>query len=163
MVKLVYAVLMCALSAVSMADAEPGRGPAVDVSVVAVAVAAPHAASQTQAGPYTGLIVDCRGIKIWRTMGPRIYDTDGRDVWGLVKMDYGDALGKGKAGYYKSVEQAKSMRVGDNPLIVKAVAATGNKYYPPDAVISVADGALVKSENEKYHFLEKYSAGLLVD
>lgn len=163
MVKLVYAALMCALSAVSMADTEPGRGPAVDVSVVAVAVAAPQAASQTQAGPYTGLIVDCRGIKISRTMGPLINDTDGRKVWGYVDMDYGEALGKGKVGYYTTVEQAKSVRVGSNPLVVKAVAATGNKYYPPDAIISVADGARVVAENEKSHFLDTYSVGFLID
>ncbi len=117
----------------------------------------------TSTGPYTGLLVDCRGIKISRAMGPRIYDESGGDVWGLIHMDPDLAQEKGKVGYCKSVAQAKSMRVGANPLIVKATASRGNKFYPSDAVVNIADGALVKSENTKYHFLENLAVGFLVD
>ena len=152
------------------ASAEPAVGPASPAAPVEP-VAAPSASSPTiepaVAGisrPFTGLLVDCRGLGIQRCMSPKILDDSGQEVWGTVKVDPDLVNEKGILGYYKSVEQAKAMgRVGSNPLVVKAAGKREVRPKFADPVVSQADAARIKAEDARSSFLDRLAVGFLVD
>lgn len=80
-------------------------------------------------GPFTGIIVDARGLPVKRSMAPRVVDAALRDVYSgaHASMDYLEDIGV--AGYATSIAAAlKLPRVGNKPLVVRAVGlgdATG--------------------------------------
>lgn len=70
---------------------------------------------------YTGLIIDARGAGVTPAMSPKIFDPDGKEVYGSLAVEREFALEHGIVGYVKDIEKAKSNdRVKGNPLIIKA-------------------------------------------
>jgi hypothetical protein len=116
-------------------------------------------------GPFTGLIVDCRGLGISAAMSPRILDSLGKEVWGTVQIDPDIAVDRGIVGYYHTLEQARaSSRAGDNPLIVRAIGRFGARSrFQPAPVVGVGDGARIVEENERTKFLETLHVCFVVD
>ena len=114
--------------------------------------------------PVTGLLVDCRGLGVKRSMSPKIVDDTGQEIWGTVRVDPELVNEKGIVGYYKSVEQVKAMgRVGKNPLVVKATGKSGPRLFPSDPVLSGADAARIIAEDARSHFLDRLAVGFVVD
>jgi len=114
--------------------------------------------------PFTGLVIDCRGIGIQRSMCPKILDESGQEVWGTMNVDPDLVNEKGIAGYYRSVDQAKSMgRVGKNPLVVKAIGKGGPKAFPSDPIVKQADAARIVAEDATGGFLNRLAVGFVVD
>ncbi|MEC9488458.1 MAG: hypothetical protein UMV23_03130 [Halanaerobium sp.] len=71
---------------------------------------------------FTGLIVDARGRNISRTMSPKIFSVTGEEIYGTMDKDYQYVLEVGLVEYFSSpTANGVSSRVGDNPLLVKAV------------------------------------------
>jgi hypothetical protein len=98
----------------------------------------------------TGLIVDAKGLAAKPALAPRLLDEAGKEVYAsnfVVK----DALkANGIAGYLKSVDEAKaSARVGERPLVVKAVRLAGAS----DLVLSDADAAQLRDPQGNVSFL----------
>ena len=93
------------------------------------------------AGGPTSLVVDARGQKLTPALAPRVRDDAGREVYGPEKLnDVGRRAG-GAAAYAPDLDSARrSMgdRMGERPLLVKAVRVEGS-----DVVISAADAALL--------------------
>ncbi|HOF89831.1 MAG TPA: LPP20 family lipoprotein [Armatimonadota bacterium] len=115
-------------------------------------------------GNYTGLLIDCRGVKLAPAMCPKILDVNGAEVWGRVEVTNDVLLEKGLAGYYPSVERALELgRVGRNPLIIRAARAAGNGQFPTDAVVSLADARRILAEDAATHFLRKLAVGFVVE
>lgn len=73
----------------------------------------------------TGVIVDAKGLQLEPTFSPVIYDTEGRIVYGLQKLDYNFVISHGVVEY--STNLADNTRAGKKPLIVKAIAVRGGK------------------------------------
>lgn len=116
------------------------------------------------AAGYTGLIIDCRGMNLSRSMCPRILDQTNANIWGSLSVSTEMVNEKGIAGYYKSEkDQAIEERVGKNPLVIKALRTSGGKTFKTDVVLSPADVELVKAENAKTLFLEKLNVAFLTD
>lgn len=112
-------------------------------------------------GLYTGLLIDCRGLEIEGGMSPQILDEDGNVVYGDMELtEYLQTMGV--MGYYKSEESAKE-RVGANPLVVTAVEVRGQGKVLIHPVVKNDDAKMIKDENAKAKFLEKYRVGVLKD
>lgn len=110
--------------------------------------------------PYTGLIVDCRGLGLRRSMSPKIRRADGSEVWGTVKVDpdfviqYGIVayLDGSQMRYLQSPEIVK--RIGDNPLVIRAIGVAG--AAPTDPVISNEDAERLLEADRRYGFLKEF-------
>ncbi len=136
---------------------------------IAAAPSAPPGADPTasaQIGPFTGVIVDCRGLDVKRGMWPKIVSNVGEDVWKATKdTDVSLALERGLVSYQISLEEARrSDRVGGNPLLIKAVGAAGTgdavRIYP---VVTPTDAQLILEENSKSRFLDRDAICFITD
>lgn len=111
---------------------------------------------------YTGLVIDARGIKVGRSMSPRIYDVKGKEIYGPTILGrenhtLEEYIILGVVEYIRDngtdlKEQLKSSRAGSKPLIVKAMGVQGE--FNDNIVVSEEDGNLILKEDELSKFLE---------
>ncbi len=97
-------------------------------------------AAASSGGP-TSLVVDARGQKLTPALAPRIKDDAGREVYGPGALSEEGRRAGGAAAYAPDLDSARKSlgdRLGDRPLVVKAVRVKGS-----DVVISAADAARV--------------------
>lgn len=97
------------------------------------------AAAPAPAGdaPGTSLVVDARGQKVTPALAPRVLDESGNEVYGPAVLSEAGRKAGGAAAYAKDMDGAKKTaadRLGDRPLVVRAVKVAGS-----DVVISSAD------------------------
>lgn len=113
-------------------------------------------------GPFTGLIVDTRGLNIQPAMSPRLYDPSGKEVYGTVQIGADFAEDIGIAGYMGTIRTALDVaRVGKNPLVIRAVGSPDE--FHRYVTISAADALRVLAENDKSQFLQKCAVIFVVD
>lgn len=94
---------------------------------------------------YTGLIIDATGIKLTPQVLFSIYDETGKLIYGAAKAFYQAVADRGLVKYFGALNSAKSdPRVGNKPLIIKAVSAGGD--FNTDVIVSVADGQQMINE-----------------
>jgi len=113
-------------------------------------------------GVYTGLIVDARGLGIRPAMAPQLLDERGDEVYGsrFVTREY--AVDIGMVGYEKDIDRARmNERVADNPLVVKALEASGANRA--DLVISAADAQKVHNAATNMNFLQHCKVMFILD
>ena len=116
--------------------------------------------STTGAASFSGLIVNARGLGLVPSMAPRVLDEAGREVYGLeVVTDAGLKQG-GIAGYAKH-EQDVADRVGDKPLIVKAMRLADKTKT--DLVIANAEADRLRDAKSNLSFLADGKVVILVD
>jgi len=109
----------------------------------------------------TGLIIDARGLGVLTAMSPKIYDEDGKEVYGTVQCTPDFAIEVGIVGYPRSMEQAlKSERLGKSPLVVKGLRR-GTKFAT-DVVISNADAARIRAADAKCGFFSRCAVSILI-
>ena len=139
---------------------KPPAAPSLTGSVPAPAVKAP--ATPSASVVYTGMVVDAHGIQARPAMFPRIFDEDGREVYGLANVDIDYAEKQGISGYTHDLTAAQSnQRVGVNPITVKAVRISGSGKS--DIIISNADAQKVRSSAESASFLKKCKVIIVLD
>jgi hypothetical protein len=89
-------------------------------------------------GP-TSLVVDARGQKLVPALAPRILDEAGKELYGPASLGDAGRRSGGAAAYARDLEAARASlkdRIGERPIVVKAVRAQGS-----DVVLSGADAA----------------------
>ena len=124
-------------------------------------------AGETGDGPsdsqlYSGLIVDAKGLDIQPAMAPRIVSEEGEEVYGTKYVSRKYAIDIGMAGYGKSINRARmNARVSDNPLIVKAVDASGPNQT--DLVVSSADAVRIHNAASNMDFLKHCKVLIVLD
>lgn len=92
--------------------------------------------------PYSALIVDATGVPASQAMFPRLLDRSGSVLYDVSLVDPNVAVSQGICAYRKSMDKAKAdQRAGSNPLVVKAVDATGSGRV--DLVLEDSDAARV--------------------
>ena len=92
-----------------------------------------------EGGGGTSLVVDARGQKVVPALAPRILDEAGNEIYGPSKLGEAGRKAGGAAAYVNDLTAAKAIlkdRIGDRPVVVKAVRAEG-----ADLFISNADAA----------------------
>lgn len=106
---------------------------------------------------YTGIVVNAIGFGLDTTFAPAIYDTKGRIVYGLQKVDHSFIINHGMVEYAKSIEGKN--RAGSNPLVVKAINVRGgkNSVNKVNVVISEEDANKILLADKKYDFMKKCS------
>ena len=134
---------------------------AAPVTTPVAPATAPEAANTE---PYTGLVVDCRGLDLARSMCPRILDQANTNLWGTLTVSAEVVNERGLAGYFTTLDDpALAERVGKHPLVVKSLRVAGGKSVKTDVVVSPADAELIKAANVKTLFLDKLNVAFLVD
>ena len=118
-------------------------------------------------GTYTGVIIDCGDLELNPVLTPTIQRIDNQSIYSYNNLDSQQVIAKGMISY-KIKEEIKSSgdylllgatsskknlgRIGNNPLVIKAVALNNDGSCP---VIAVSDANRVLSENQVSHFLDK--------
>ena len=111
---------------------------------------------------FSGLIIDCRGLKVKPALSPKVLDEDGKEIYGSAYVTKEWAVKYGVVGYAKTVEGAAKLdRVGDKPGQVKAVKASGDNST--DIVISKDDAADIRSASKNLKFLSECRVIFVVD
>ncbi len=138
------------------APAPPPPAPAAPAPVVTAPPPPPAAAV------YSGLVVDARGIQARPAMSPRIYDEDGKEVYGSANVDREYAVQQGMSGYARDLTAAQSnQRVTANPITVKGLKNAGAGRS--DVVISNADAQQIRASGENASFMKKCRVMIVLD
>jgi hypothetical protein len=133
----------------------------------APAAPAPPAPAVTAPAPpvsvaYTGLVVDARGIQARPAMSPRVYDEDGKEVYGSANVEREYAVQQGMSGYARDLTAAQSnQRVTANPVTVKALKTGG--AGKSDLIISNADAGQIRASAENASFMKKCRVMIVLD
>lgn len=115
--------------------------------------------SITKSG-YTGVIIDASGLGLQPTFSPVIVDENGRNIYGINNINPDFAISKGMVEYATDYNKAiANSRAGVYPLIIKAVAAQGNKTSANkiNVMVSAIDGDRILLANEKSDILHNCS------
>ena len=126
----------------------------------APAVTAPAAPAAPVA--YTGMVVDARGIQARPAMSPRVFDEDGKEVYGSANVDREYAVQQGMSGYARDLTAAQSnQRVTANPVTIKALKTSGPGKS--DLIISNADAQQVRATAENASFMKQCKVMIVLD
>ncbi|MFO7570294.1 MAG: hypothetical protein R6W75_10900 [Smithellaceae bacterium] len=139
----------------------PATAPAPPAATPAApAVPAPAPASSPVL--YTGLVVDARGIQARPAMSPRIFDEDGKEVYGSANVEREYAVSQGMSGYARDLTAAQSnQRVTANPVTVKALKTGGPGKA--DLVISNADAKVITESAQNASFMKQCRVMIVLD
>jgi len=158
-VEVIYEVAMSGISEVVI------PAPVVTQPTGAGATEVPQPTMETPAvaaEPYTGVILDGRGLGVRPALAPRILDAGGDVVFGPGNYSREYAVMNGVTGYTKSLDNArKDPRVGANPLVLKVQSASGSNKT--DVVVSNADGRTILSLDQQQNILEDCRVMILLD
>ncbi len=104
--------------------------------------------SSTENVHCTGLIIDCRGLNLTTAVAPSIRSSDGVEIYSYSNLKYEQATKQGVALYSHNMNNNEA-RVGNSPLIVKAVSI----YGKCDPVVSQEDADKILTANQSTGFL----------
>jgi hypothetical protein len=124
----------------------------------------PEPTPETKPAPaiYSGLVIDARGLGVKPAMAPKVLSEGGQEIYGSAVVDRDWAVQQGMVGYSKDLFAAQSSgRVGEKPLVVKALRAAGANAA--DVVVSNADAAKLLAAAENLSFLEKARVMIVLD
>lgn len=122
----------------------------------------PHPKAGSPGGPYTGLVVDARGLEIRPALIPRILTEDGQEAYSQSYVLAKYRQNQGIAAYVSDTVAAKTHpKVTDNPLFVKALRLAGESHT--DLVISNAAAQTIHGVKDHFEFLEKAQVIVIID
>ncbi len=111
--------------------------------------------------PYTGLIIDCRGLGLERCMAPKIRRTNGAELWGTLQVDP-EFVNKHGIVAYLSEQQFHALkdpaiveRIGSNPMVVRAIGVAGTAKTDP--VVSEEDAIQIMEQEKRSGFLRRFA------
>jgi hypothetical protein len=111
---------------------------------------------------YTSLLVDCRGLNVTACMSPKLYEEDGTEVYGTMKISADYVIDTGIVSFPRSMSEARhTSRVGSHPLIVRAHYVRDQNRFCP--VISHEDAERARAANADSHFFERTAVLFLLD
>lgn len=111
----------------------------------------PPAVAGDTSQPYTGVIIDARGLGLRPCMAPKIRREDGSEVWGTLRVSPETALEYGIAAWLRDTKDLEhpliKRRIGNNPMFIRAVGVAGAGRG--DAVIKAEDAQRLLQENQR--------------
>lgn len=121
-----------------------------------------HAGAGTSPGPFTGLIVDTRGLTLRPVLSPRVIDEGGQEIYGPAYVSREYAVQSGTVYYTRSLDDpALIQRTGSRPVIVTGLKAKGT--YPADVIISRADASKLHSSPALLGLLSQGRVAMVID
>ncbi len=124
----------------------------------------PVKAKPTPAGGeiFTGLVVDARGLGARPAMSPKVFDENGKEVYGSLVVSKEYAVQQGISGYARDLTAAQgNPRVTANPVTVKALSSEGPGKS--DVKISNADANRLRMAKENLTFMQKCRVMIVLD
>ena len=114
--------------------------------------AMPLASNTISVGAFTGLVIDCRGLNLERSMAPAIYDGNDRIIYSSRYISSDLLIAKGMCDY-DTVEDMHSLsfRAGAQPLMVKPLKL---RDFNRNIVVSVKDAEMILAANQKNEMLK---------
>ena len=107
--------------------------------------------------PYTGMLVDVRGLGLQPSIAPRVLSAAGHVIHGAATVDRSLATSYGVVGYDDDIDRAyTSERLGGeeaNPFVVRATGTAGR--YSGDAILDDFDAVQVLQADEVGDFLRQ--------
>lgn len=104
--------------------------------------------------PYTGLIIDARGLELEPILYPTIVSEQGNDIYSSLFISREFAVQYGVCTYVCSMDAAlRGERIGSHPLVFKGLRKSGNENA--SIVISMADTKLIEKATERHLFLKE--------
>lgn len=149
------ALILLATSAPAFAEVVSAEASATIKNVVKKSVDEYASAAQ---GNYTGLIVDCRGLRLKTAMSPVIKNINGSKIYGHKNLDPDKIVAMGMVDYVNN--PANIARAGSNPLVVKAIRLDDFNSNP---VVSLVDSNKILIENHATKFLQDLKVVFLYD
>ena len=117
--------------------------------------------TNVQSVAVTGLVVDCRGMKLERTMAPVIYDENGRIIYSSHYISTDLLIANGMCDYDTADDmRSLSFRAGSQQLMVKPLML---RDFNRNAVVSVRDGDMILAANQKNDMLKKTQVVFLTE
>ncbi len=112
--------------------------------------------------PYTGLIIDARGLDLDPILYPTIVSEEGKDIYSSLFISREFAVQYGVAVYFCEMEAALAeRRIGSNPMVFKALRMAGNKTGA--IVVSMADAVDLEKVTERHKFLKECRVIIVAD
>jgi len=112
--------------------------------------------------PYTGLVVDTRGLNMRAALIPKVLDEKGLELYQGMYVPPGKPAQSGLALYSKDLTAAQTNpRVGKNPLTVKGFKV--NPGNPSDIILSSEEAKRVSPFTQKGTFLEECKVMIVID
>ena len=104
--------------------------------------------------PYTGLILDIRGLDFEPVLYPVIVSEQGQTIYSAVFISREFAVQHGVCKYVCDMDNAlQDPRVGGHPLVIKALRTSGKENTA--VVISTADAKQIEQATERHQFLKQ--------
>lgn len=104
--------------------------------------------------PYTGLIIDARGLLVEPVLNPVIVSEQGHPAVSSAFISRDFAVQKGVCKYICSMDQAlQDERIGENPLVLKGLRI--EEKLNTAIVISMSDYRLLENATERHGFLRE--------
>jgi hypothetical protein len=111
---------------------------------------------------FTGVLVDCSGIKIRPALFPTIVDEEGQLVYGAPHIHREHAVKRGVAAYTRNADGGeREERVGPRPLVLRGIRAA--KTGPSDIVVSNTDAAKAKSSANNIKLLQNCRVMIILE
>jgi len=108
---------------------------------------------------YSGIIIDCRDFALTSCLFPKIFSEAKLEVFSHNFADAHYIIQRGVVGYYRDETEAQS-RVGDNPLVIRALGVVGKKST--DIKISSADTQRIHSSHNNLNLLRECRVAVIV-
>jgi len=116
----------------------------------------------SKAQTYTGLIIDARGSGLQPAIAPKVLNEQNQQVYGPAFVERKYAISRGIVGYMRDLEGAlRSKRVGDKPLVIKALRVSGPKRT--DVVIPNAQALVLHNIKKNLSFLRQSKVIMVID
>ncbi|KPL20000.1 MAG: hypothetical protein AMJ92_00710 [candidate division Zixibacteria bacterium SM23_81] len=112
--------------------------------------------------PFSGLLVDARGLGLKSALAPKIVNQRGKTVYGVEFAKRSQSLKEGIVGYVRDPNPTQNReRVGSNPLVIKGLRVQGPNRT--DVVIDNANAATLHSMPEHLRFMEQCRVIIVLD
>jgi hypothetical protein len=122
----------------------------------------PASQHKKEAVPYSGIVVDARGMGCLPAIFPMVTDETGEKIYGAAYVSREFAVQRGMSGYAADLEAALAdPRVTPRPLKVKGLRHMEND--PSAIVVSKADGARVRGTPEHLSFFKTCNVVIVLD
>ena len=111
---------------------------------------------------YTGLVVDARGLPCNPALAPVLYGQDGTGAYGTYVASREAVVDKGLVAYSISpMTNVVRERVGDRPLVVRALGVLGP--YRTDLVVSIANARFIRAMFESGEVVRDLRVVIVLD
>ena len=127
-------------------------------ALVSLAKGAERSAPPTQ--PYSGLVVDARGLDVDFALGPRLYDPQGTAVYGIESLTALAASQRAPVVYvHDPADIAAARRAGAQPIFARATSVRDGC----DLVLEAADAGKITAAAADAPFLLQGNVVIVVD